>query len=209
MSNVPKGGIRMTLTIGLTGSIATGKSTVAKMFANYNIPVVDADKIAREVVEVGKPTYLEIVEAFGEDILQENKELDRKKLGSIVFSNEEKRKKLNSIIHPSIRAEMLRQKEELIAQGERCVVLDIPLLFESKLFHFVDKVLVVYVDEETQLQRLMERDRSTEEEAKSRINSQLSIEEKAKKADAIIDNSGTIEESKMQLKALLQQWNIL
>lgn len=199
----------MTLTIGLTGSIATGKSTISKMFSDLNIPVVDADKIAREVVEVDKPTYNKIVESFGDHILQENKELDRKKLGAVIFNNVDAREKLNSIIHPAIRKEMLNQKEKHIANREKCVVLDIPLLFESNLFHFVDKVLLVYTDEKTQLRRLMQRDQSTEEEALQRINSQISIEEKAKRADAIINNTGTIDSSYNQLIALLRDWNVL
>lgn len=209
MSNLSEGGVVMTLTIGLTGSIATGKSTISKMFSDLNIPVVDADKIAREVVEVDKPTYNKIVESFGDHILQENKELDRKKLGAVIFNNVDAREKLNSIIHPAIRKEMLNQKEKHIANREKCVVLDIPLLFESNLFHFVDKVLLVYTDEKTQLRRLMQRDQSTEEEALQRINSQISIEEKAKRADAIINNTGTIDSSYNQLIALLRDWNVL
>lgn len=209
MSNLSEGGVVMTLTIGLTGSIATGKSTISKMFSDLNIPVVDADKIAREVVEVDKPTYNKIVESFGDHILQENKELDRKKLGAVIFNNVDAREKLNSIIHPAIRKEMLKQKEKHIANREKCVVLDIPLLFESNLFHFVDKVLLVYTDEKTQLRRLMQRDQSTEEEALQRINSQISIEEKAKRADAIINNTGTIDSSYNQLIALLRDWNVL
>lgn len=209
MSNLSEGGVVMTLTIGLTGSIATGKSTISKMFSDLNIPVVDADKIAREVVEVDKPTYNKIVESFGDHILQENKELDRKKLGAVIFNNVDAREKLNSIIHPAIRKEMLKQKEKHIVNREKCVVLDIPLLFESNLFHFVDKVLLVYTDEKTQLRRLMQRDQSTEEEALQRINSQISIEEKAKRADAIINNTGTIDSSYNQLIALLRDWNVL
>lgn len=199
----------MTLTIGLTGSIATGKSTVAKMFKKLNIPVVDADQIAREVVEVGKPTYKKVIEVFGEDILMTNLEIDRKKLGEIVFSNEEARKKLNNIIHPAIRKEMLRQRDKHISHSEKCVVLDIPLLFESKLFHFVDKVLVVYTTEKNQLIRLMERDQSSKEEALQKINAQISIEQKKDAADAIIDNNSSKENSYRQLINLLKEWNIL
>lgn len=198
----------MTLVIGLTGSIATGKSTIAKMFKELNIDVIDADLIARKVVEVNKPAYLEIVEAFGEEILYENKELNRKALGNIIFNNEEKRKKLNSIIHPAIRKEMLAQKEAFIKLNRDVIVMDIPLIFESGLENYVEKILVAYVSEETQLKRLIERDECSEEEARSRINSQISIEEKAQKADAIIDNNGTVSESRKQLLNLLTDWNI-
>lgn len=198
----------MALIIGLTGSIGTGKSTIANKFRDLDIPVVDADLIAREVVEPGKDAYQDIVATFGKEILQNDKTLDRKALGNIVFNNEAKRKQLNAIIHPAIRKEMVRQRDEWVRNGKECVVLDIPLLYESGLTHFVDKVIVVYVDPETQLQRIMDRDESTEEEAKSRINSQIAVSEKAKKADAVIDNNRSKEESYRQLKAILEDWGI-
>lgn len=198
----------MALIIGLTGSIGTGKSTIANKFRDLDIPVVDADLIAREVVEPGKDAYQDIVATFGKEILQNDKTLDRKALGNIVFNNEAKRKQLNAIIHPAIRKEMVRQRDEWVRNGKECVVLDIPLLYESGLTHFVDKVIVVYVDPETQLQRIMDRDQSTEEEAKSRINSQIAVSEKAKKADAVIDNNRSKEESYRQLKAILEDWGI-
>lgn len=198
----------MSLVIGLTGSIATGKSTIANMFKELNIDVIDADLIAKEVVEINKPAYLEIVKEFGEKVLYENKELNRKALGHIVFNDEKYRKKLNKIVHPAIRQEMLKQKNELIEQNPEAIVMDIPLIYESGLEDYVEKILVVYVTEETQLKRLMERDNSTKEEALSRIASQISIEEKAKRADAIINNNGTIEESYEQLKSILKKWNI-
>lgn len=198
----------MALIIGLTGSIGTGKSTIANKFRDLDIPVVDADLIAREVVEPGKDAYQDIVATFGKEILQNDKTLDRKALGNIVFNNEEKRKQLNAIIHPAIRKEMVRQRDEWVRNGKECVVLDIPLLYESGLTHFVDKVIVVYVDPEIQLQRIMDRDQSTEEEAKSRINSQIPVSEKAKKADAVIDNNRSKQESYRQLKAILEDWRI-
>lgn len=198
----------MALIIGLTGSIGTGKSTIANKFRDLDIPVVDADLIAREVVEPGKDAYQDIVATFGKEILQNDNTLDRKALGNIVFNNEAKRKQLNAIIHPAIRKEMVRQRDEWVRNGKECVVLDIPLLYESGLTHYVDKVIVVYVDPEIQLQRIMDRDQSTEEEAKSRINSQIPVSEKAKKADAVIDNNRSKEESYRQLKAILEDWGI-
>lgn len=198
----------MALIIGLTGSIGTGKSTIANKFRDLDIPVVDADLIAREVVEPGKDAYQDIVATFGKEILQNDKTLDRKALGNIVFNNEAKRKQLNAIIHPAIRKEMVRQRDEWVRNGKECVVLDIPLLYESGLTHYVDKVIVVYVDPEIQLQRIMDRDQSTEEEAKSRINSQIPVSEKAKKADAVIDNNRSKQESYRQLKAILEDWGI-
>ncbi|NLY78570.1 MAG: dephospho-CoA kinase [Lysinibacillus sp.] len=195
--------------IGLTGSIASGKSTVSNMLRDYGLPIVDADVVARVVVEPGTETLKEIVKAFGEEILTETGELDRPKLGSIIFNDEEKRKLLNSIIHPAIRKEMLRQRDVHIANGAETVIMDIPLLFESKLQHFVDKILVVTVSEEVQLERLMERNNLSEEEAKARIQSQLPLSVKEEGADAVINNNGTIEETKRQLENILRNWHVI
>ncbi|GGF06313.1 dephospho-CoA kinase [Halobacillus andaensis] len=199
----------MGIIIGLTGSIATGKSTISKMFDSFNIPVVDADVISREVVEIGRPAYQQIVDCFGEKVLHEDRTLNRKQLGSIIFKDETKRKQLNEIVHPEVRKQMLEQRDGYLNEGNKAVVLDIPLLFESDLAHFADRTLVVYVDEETQLKRLMDRDGSSKEDALERIRSQIPIQEKAERADEVIDNSGTIEESFQQLKRILTEWNVL
>lgn len=199
----------MGIVIGLTGSIATGKSTVASMFMDLGIPVIDADRIAREVVEPGEEAYKKVVEAFGEEILLEDRSLNRPKLGRIVFSDEEKRNQLNSIVHPAIRKRMLEKRDAYLKKGERCVVLDIPLLFESKLEHFVDKIIVVFVDENVQLKRLLDRNQLTKEEALQRIRSQMPVKDKIELADAAIDNNGTIEHSFKQLKEILQKWDVL
>ncbi|WP_010099118.1 dephospho-CoA kinase [Ornithinibacillus scapharcae] len=197
----------MTLVIGLTGSIASGKSTVSSMFIDMNIPVIDADKISREVVEPGEDAYLSIVKEFGKDILFSDGNIDRKKLGGIIFSDEEKRKVLNGIVHPAVRKRMMEQKDQHVHNGERIIVMDIPLLFESKLTHMVDKILVVYVEETVQLKRLMNRDHSTKDEALQRIHSQIPIKEKVTLADAVIDNNGTREKTFEQLKEILHQWS--
>jgi len=199
----------MTLIIGLTGGIASGKSTVAKMFRELAIPVVDADEISREVVQVGEDAYLQIVEQFGEGILQEDKNIDRLKLGSIVFNDEAKRKLLNSIVHPAIRQRMIQKKEEYVSVGEQTVVLDIPLLFESNLTHLVHKTIVVYVDDHIQLKRLMERNGFSKEEAEVRIRAQMPLKEKVKKADAAIDNNGSLAQTKAQLLSILANWDVL
>lgn len=199
----------MGIVIGLTGSIATGKSTVASMFIDIGIPVIDADRIAREVVEPGEEAYKKVVETFGEEILLEDRSLNRPKLGRIVFFDEEKRNQLNSIVHPAIRKRMLEKRDAYLKNGEGCVVLDIPLLFESKLEHFVDKIIVVYVDEDVQLKRLLERNQLTKEEALQRIRSQMPVKDKIELADAVIDNNGTIEHSFKQLKEILQKWDVL
>ena len=195
--------------IGLTGSIASGKSTVANMLKEYGLPIVDADVVARLVVEPGTPTLQKIVEAFGEEALTEGGAMNRQKIGAIIFNDEVKRKELNSIIHPAIRQEMLRQRDEHVENGAKTVVMDIPLLFESKLQHFVEKILVVSVSEEKQLERLMERNQFSEEDAKARIQSQLSLSVKEQGADAVINNNGTIEETALQLENILRNWNVI
>ncbi|MGI2326369.1 dephospho-CoA kinase [Planococcus sp. YIM B11945] len=195
--------------IGLTGSIASGKSTVSKMLSDFGFPVVDADLVAREVVEPGTPTLKEIQEIFGSGILLPDGGLDRTKLGEIIFNDPASRQKLNDVIHPAIRKELLRQRDHLLATGNDTVVLDIPLLFESKLLNFAEKILVVSVDEETQLARLMMRNGFSEREARARIASQLPMSVKEKGADAVIYNHGSIEETHMQLQRILENWHLL
>lgn len=198
----------MALIIGLTGSIGTGKSMISKRFRALHIPVVDADVIARKVVEPGEAAYDDIVATFGDGILHQDKTLNRKALGAIVFEDEAKRLQLNNIIHPAIRKEMLRQRDVYVKEGATCVVLDIPLLYESELTHFVDKVIVVSVDTEVQLQRIVARDQSSETEAMQRIQSQIPVAKKAAMADAVIDNNGTITASHKQLDAILKEWSV-
>lgn len=199
----------MTLVIGLTGSIASGKSTVSKMFSDLNLPVIDADQISRDVVEPGEPAYKQIVNVFGQEVLHEDGKLNRKKLGKVIFSNEDNRKRLNEIVHPEVRREMVLQRDRYKNEDTPAVVLDIPLLFESQLMDYVERTLVVYVDESTQLERLMERDRSASEDALERIKSQMPVSKKAELADAVIDNNGTVEESFQQLKDILHRWDIV
>ena len=195
--------------IGLTGSIASGKSTVANMLKAYGLPIVDADLVAREVVEPGTPVLKKIAEVFGQDILTDDGHLNRGRLGSLIFHDETKRKMLNDIIHPAIRQEMLRRRDEYIANGEKTVIMDIPLLFESKLQHFVEKILVVSVTEEIQLKRLMDRNQLSKEEALARISTQLPISLKEQGADAVVYNNSTFEETKKQLETILKNWNVL
>jgi len=196
----------MTLIIGLTGGIASGKSTVSSMFQDFNIPVIDADQLARDVVMPGEEAYEKIVTHFGEGILNSDQTIDRKTLGHIVFANKEKREVLNQIVHPAIRKRMLDQRDAYVRKQFKCIVLDIPLLFESRLSHYVHKTLVVYVNENIQLKRLMSRDGFSEKEAKQRIHAQLPLKEKVRQADAVIDNNGTVQQSFDQLKKLLDQW---
>ncbi len=192
--------------IGLTGSIASGKSTVSKMLEELGYPIIDADLVARQVVEPGSETLMEIEALFGPEAIRDDGTMDREKVGALIFSDPAKRKQLNDIIHPAIRSEMLRQKSVFMADGHRTIVMDIPLLFESKLQHFVDKVLVVSVSEENQLARLMERNGLNEKDARARISSQLPMSVKEGGADAVITNNGTIEETARQLERILEQW---
>ncbi|MGP4064853.1 dephospho-CoA kinase [Oceanobacillus sp. M65] len=199
----------MTLKIGLTGSIASGKSTVSLMFHDLNVPVIDADKISREVVNPHEDAYNKIVDTFGNSILQEDKTIDRAKLGEIIFNDHVMREKLNNIVHPAVRERMLAKRDAYVKAGVPTVVLDIPLLFESNLTHLVDKTLVISVTESVQLTRLMTRNGYNEQEARQRIQSQIPITEKVKMADAVIDNNGTKQETYEQLEQLLQQWRDL
>lgn len=196
----------MTLVIGLTGGIASGKSTVSQMIKEKGIRVVDADIIAKEAVSKGSPALHQIVQTFGEEVLQPNGELNRQQLGAIIFSDEEKRKKLNAIVHPEVRKEMLKQRDEGVSNNETFVVLDIPLLFESKLEGLVDRIIVVYTTPELQLSRLMNRNDLSEEEALNRIHSQQPLEEKCQKADRVIENTKDLAFMRKQLENILNEW---
>ena len=192
--------------IGLTGSIASGKSTVSQMLKELGYPVVDADLVARQVVEPGTETLNSIEQAFGAEVIRADGSMDREKVGSIIFNDPASRKKLNDIIHPAIRREMLRQRQAFLDDGYETVIMDIPLLFESKLQHMVDKILVVSVSEQEQLKRLMERNGLAEQQAKARIASQLPISVKEQGADEVLDNNGSLDHTKHQLMRILANW---
>lgn len=194
--------------IGLTGGIATGKSTVSQMFRERGAAIIDADLIARQVVEPGTEGLSQVVAYFGKHVLDSEGRLNRPALASIIFQDESKREKLNSILHPLIRREMKEQTENILKKDPNQVVIwDVPLLYEGKkMTQFVEKIIVVYVPESIQLKRLMLRNSLTEAEARSRIRAQLSIEEKKKMADFIIDNSGSLLETERQVDRL---WNYL
>ncbi|WHZ01976.1 dephospho-CoA kinase [Neobacillus sp. YX16] len=198
----------MSLVIGLTGGIASGKSTVSNMFKEMDITVIDADVEARLAVEKGEPAYQKIIAEFGDDIVLDTEEIDRAKLGSIIFHNAEKRQILNGIVHPEVRKRMNNQVEAARARGEQVIVLDIPLLFESKLTHMVEKTILVYVDRDIQLNRLMERNDLSLEDAEARISSQMPLSDKVALADAVINNNGTISETKKQVIEVLTGWGI-
>jgi len=183
-------------TIGLTGGIASGKSTVSKTLEKIGAIILDADKIAHSVMESGEPAWQEIVDFFGRDILNEDKSINRKELGKIVFSDPEKLAKLNAITHYRIR-EKLRAELKAIetAAADKIVVVEIPLLYETGWEKWVDEVWVVWVDRETQIRRLIERDGIDRKAALQRIESQMSLDEKARRANIVIDNSYGLEET--------------
>jgi dephospho-CoA kinase len=198
----------MAMIIGLTGGIASGKSTVSNMFKTKGFTIIDADLAAREVVHIGENAYLQIVKAFGEEILMEDLNINRQKLGSIIFHHEEKRQLLNSIVHPAVRKYMNDQKNVAILKGKKTIILDIPLLFESKLTYMVEKTILVYVNDKIQLERLMKRNQLTQEEADARITSQMPLKDKIQLADAVINNNESLKETQSQLNDLIKKWEL-
>lgn len=195
----------MSFILGITGGISTGKSSVVAVFKELGYPIVDADIVARQVVEPQTPGLNAIVEVFGNEIITEDGHLNRKKLGSIIFQSDEKRQQLNQLLNPFIRSEIVAQIEEKKKQAS-LVIVDIPLLFEGHYEQYMTQVAVVYIPEVLQLQRLMKRDHLNEEDALKRIHSQLDIEEKKKRADIIFDNQGTQEKTREQVMAWLSKF---
>lgn len=192
--------------IGLTGGIASGKSTVSRMLSELGAYIIDADKLSREVTQPGKPAWQEIIKKFGQDIIQDNGEIDRKHLGQLVFANKQARAELEAITHPHIEAAAKAAITAATAAGFAVLVLDAPLLIEVGWHTRVDAVWVVYVNEQTQLKRLMARDNSGREAAQARINAQLSLTEKLKYADVVINNGNAI---KITKKNVLKAWKEL
>jgi dephospho-CoA kinase len=189
------------MNIGLTGGIACGKSTVSAMLVSRGAILVDADRIAREVVEPGSPVLSEVAEHFGQEVLLASGELNRKRLGEIIFGSDEARKQLEKLLHPPIRAMMREQmtKAELECP-DKLVVVDVPLLYESGLEYMFEEVMVIYVPRAIQLSRLQERDKLTVEQAEKRLNAQMSIEDKKEKADILIDNQGSLRDTEAQVE---------
>jgi dephospho-CoA kinase len=182
---------RRFLLVGLTGGIATGKSTVSAMLARRGAVVIDADVLAREVVEPGQPALAEIVREFGRDVLQPDGTLDRKRLGAVVFGDPDRRRRLEAITHPAIRERFARRLAGLMSSGfDGIVIFDAPVMIESGNYRNMDTVVVVATDEETQIRRLVARDGIGREDALRKVRSQMPIAEKASLADHVIDNGG-------------------
>lgn len=188
--------------VGLTGGISSGKSTVSSYLKQLKIPVIDADEVARKVVEPNSQGAREIRKTFGSDVFEEDGSLNRQRLGALIFSNAENRQKLDDLLQPLIKITILNEIEEYRQKGENMIVLDLPLLFEKQYEELCEEIIVVYIPKELQLERLMRRNQYTKQEALSRIDSQLSIEEKRKRATVLLDNQGTIQ----QLYHQVEQW---
>jgi dephospho-CoA kinase len=177
--------------LGLTGGIATGKTTVANYLASaYNLPILDADIYAREAVSVGSPILLEIAQRYGKKILLADGNLNREKLGEIIFNNQEERNWVEGLIHPYVGD---RLREEIAISSAETLVLVVPLLFEAGMTKLVTEIWVVSCSEQQQLERLMQRNHLTLEQAQARIISQMPITEKIARADVVLDNSSTLE----------------
>ncbi len=182
---------------GLTGGIASGKSTVSAFLEDAGAVIVDADKIARKVVQKGQPAWQEIVRAFGQSILLPDGEINRIRLGDIIFNDPAQKQALNRIVHPEVISETATRLAE-IENNQPCavVILDVPLLIESGMDAGLSDIIVVYVPESVQIERLMERDALSQAQAFARIRSQMPIEEKKKRATIVIDNSGSLENTR-------------
>lgn len=194
------------LLLGITGGIASGKSTVAKMLEEMGAPLVDFDILSRIVVEPGKEAWKDIVSFFGEHILLENRHLDRKKLSDIIFKDARKRKKLEDFIHPRIQLEFIRQIDDISRANPGAIIqVAVPLLIEADMQHLFHKIIVVYITRDAQIERLMKRDGITEQEALDILNAQMHIDEKLIHADYIIKNEYSIEDTRKQVEILWQK----
>lgn len=185
--------------VGLTGGIASGKSTVSNFFKKLGLEVLDADKIVKEVSQK-KDTINRIVKVFGKNILDDNGKIIREKLREEAFENRELLNKLNEIIHPQVIEIFVKKKEET-SEGS-IVIFDIPLLYEAEMENLCDKIIVVYIKREQQIERVIERDKNTRELAEKIIDAQMPLEEKAKRADIVINNNSTLEDLKNQVNVI-------
>jgi dephospho-CoA kinase len=192
--------------IGLTGNIASGKTEVAKIFKELGAEIIYADKVAREVVEPGELAWQEIIEEFGSDILNTDGSINRKKLGEIVFNDDKKREQLNRITHPRIMTKIKETIDSYKKENVKLVIIEAALIVErGGLLTLIDELIVVSADEETQIERIMTRDGLQRDEALSRIESQMPISEKTKHATCVIDNSGSLEETRRQVEGIWER----
>ncbi len=191
--------------VGLTGGIASGKSTVAKILEQLGAAVINADALSREVVEPGKDAWKEIIDAFGAGVLQPDQTLDRQKLRTVIFNDSDGRKKLEAIIHPRVRALAEEKIREHAVAGYSIIVYEVPLLFEGNLHEWLRPVILVACDVDTQRARLQERDRLTQTEAQKHIDAQMSLTEKRRLADYVIENDGSLADLEQQVRAVVEK----
>lgn len=191
--------------VGLTGGIASGKSTVSEILARQGAAIINADVLAREVVEPGRQAWTEIVNAFGTAVLQPDRALDRQKLRALIFDDPDARKKLESIIHPQVRALAEQRIREHAAAGYAVIVYEVPLLFEGNLQEWLRPVILVACDVDTQRKRLQSRDNLSAVQAQKHIEAQMSLEEKRRLADYVIENNGSLEDLERQVQAVLEK----
>lgn len=194
----------MALRIGITGGIACGKSTISNWLKQWGYPVIDADVISRQVMKKNEQAFLPVVSEFSKEILDENGEINRMKLAEMIFTDKEKRNRLNEIVHPIIHKEIERLYQEYQTLGKEMIFFDIPLLFEGEMNIDLDYVVVVAISKELQLKRLVERNGYSTAHALDRIKSQMSVEEKKRHADFVIDNEGSLENTENQLIKVIE-----
>ena len=187
------------LWVGLTGGIASGKTTVAEMLRQRSVPVVDADLFAHQALQALRP---ELIQIFGSSILNRAGDVDRKSLGHLVFSDKKKLSQLESLVHPWIQEKVRQERQKLASQGHDLAVYDVPFLFEKNLQDQFDKILVVYLPQELSLKRLAQRNQISPKEATRRMSHQIDIEDKKLKADFVIDNQGSLQDLEKQV----EQW---
>jgi dephospho-CoA kinase len=191
--------------VGLTGGIASGKSTVAEILKRQGAAIINADVLAREVVEPDRQAWTEIVNTFGTAVLQPDRALDRQKLRAIIFDDPDARKKLESIIHPQVRALAEQRIREHATAGYAVIVYEVPLLFEGNLQEWLRPVILVACDVDTQRNRLQSRDNLSAAQAQKHIDAQMSLEAKRRLADYVIENNGSLEDLKRQVQAVLEK----
>ena len=190
--------------VGLTGGIGSGKSTVARMLADEGFPVVDADQIAREIMEPGSPVLAQVAEVFGEDLIDDTGALNRAELAKRVFSSTEQTEKLNALTHPAIRAESNRRFDEAEKAGARAVIYDMPLLVDLGLHHDMDMTVVVDVDVDERVRRLVDKRGLTEADARARIAQQVDDDTRRAAADIVVDNNGPLEALAAQVEKVVR-----
>ncbi|KAJ2786569.1 Dephospho-CoA kinase [Coemansia interrupta] len=196
------------LIVGLTGGIATGKSTASRALQASGVPVIDADVVAHQVMQPGEASYKLVVKHFGTSILQSpNGPIDRAKLGAVIFNDSEKRELLNRCTHPFVRRRILWQLFCTYARGHAVCVLDVPLLYEAGMHRLCGRVVVVGCAREVQVERLMERNGLGREEAVARVDAQMPVEQKAKRADAVVMNEGSVEDMQEEVCRVVRAWS--